>query len=81
MPAAEVLIARIIFWLVWIGFIVSAIDTLPAVWLIATSLVLDHPSAATPYHNAIVAALVIFASTTPLVAFPTPEELGAEHHA
>jgi len=28
MPAAELLIARIVFWLVWIGFIVSAIDTL-----------------------------------------------------
>ena len=28
MPAAEVLIARIVFWIVWIGFIVSAVDTL-----------------------------------------------------
>jgi hypothetical protein len=28
MPRAEVLIARIVFWLVWIGFIVSAVDTL-----------------------------------------------------
>ena len=28
MPAAELLIARIVFWIVWIGFIVSAVDTL-----------------------------------------------------
>lgn len=28
MPPAEVLIAKIVFWLVWIGFIVSAVDTL-----------------------------------------------------
>jgi hypothetical protein len=28
MPSAEVLIAKIVFWLVWIGFIVSAVDTL-----------------------------------------------------
>jgi len=28
MPTAEELIARIVFWLVWIGFIVSAVDTL-----------------------------------------------------
>jgi hypothetical protein len=28
MPAAEVLVAKIVFWIVWIGFIVSAIDTL-----------------------------------------------------
>ncbi len=28
MPSAEVLLAKIVFWLVWIGFIVSAVDTL-----------------------------------------------------
>ena len=28
MPPAEVIIAKIVFWLVWIGFIVSAVDTL-----------------------------------------------------
>lgn len=28
MPTAELLIAKIVFWLVWIGFIVSAVDTL-----------------------------------------------------
>jgi len=28
MPAAELLIAKIIFWIVWIGLIVSAVDTL-----------------------------------------------------
>lgn len=28
LPSAEVLIAKIVFWLVWISFIVSAIDTL-----------------------------------------------------
>jgi hypothetical protein len=28
MPTAEVLVARIVFWIVWIGFIVSAVDTL-----------------------------------------------------
>jgi hypothetical protein len=28
MPGAELLIARLVFWLVWIGFIVSAVDTL-----------------------------------------------------
>src|SRR5262245_38351088 len=28
MPSADVLIAKIVFWLVWIGFIVSAVDTL-----------------------------------------------------
>ena len=28
MPTAEVLIAKIVFWIVWIGFIVSAVDTL-----------------------------------------------------
>jgi hypothetical protein len=28
MPSAEVLIAKIVFWIVWIGFIVSAVDTL-----------------------------------------------------
>ena len=28
MPPAEALIAKIVFWIVWIGFIVSAIDTL-----------------------------------------------------
>lgn len=28
MPAAEALIAKIVFWIVWIGFIVSAVDTL-----------------------------------------------------
>ena len=28
MPTAELLIAKIIFWIVWIGFIVSAVDTL-----------------------------------------------------
>jgi hypothetical protein len=28
MPSAEVLLARIVFWIVWIGFIVSAVDTL-----------------------------------------------------
>jgi Mechanosensitive ion channel, conserved TM helix len=28
MPTAELLIAKIVFWIVWIGFIVSAVDTL-----------------------------------------------------
>ena len=28
MPSAEVLVAKIVFWIVWIGFIVSAVDTL-----------------------------------------------------
>src|SRR4029453_15352332 len=28
MPSAELLIAKIVFWIVWIGFIVSALDTL-----------------------------------------------------
>ena len=28
MPSAELLIAKIVFWIVWIGFIVSAVDTL-----------------------------------------------------
>jgi len=28
MPSAEVLIAKIVFWIVWLGFIVSAVDTL-----------------------------------------------------
>jgi mechanosensitive ion channel-like protein len=28
MPPAEVLIAKILFWIVWLGFIVSAVDTL-----------------------------------------------------
>jgi hypothetical protein len=28
LPAADVLIGKIIFWIVWIGFIVSAVDTL-----------------------------------------------------
>jgi hypothetical protein len=28
MPSAEVLIAKIVFWIVWIGFIVSAVDAL-----------------------------------------------------
>jgi hypothetical protein len=28
MPSAEMLLARIVFWIVWIGFIVSAVDTL-----------------------------------------------------
>ena len=28
MPSAELLLAKIVFWIVWIGFIVSAVDTL-----------------------------------------------------
>jgi len=28
MPSAELLMAKIVFWIVWIGFIVSAVDTL-----------------------------------------------------
>jgi hypothetical protein len=28
MPTADLLIAKIIFWIVWIGFMVSAVDTL-----------------------------------------------------
>ena len=28
MPSAELLITKVVFWLVWIGFIVSAVDTL-----------------------------------------------------
>ncbi len=28
MPIAELIVAKIVFWLVWIGFIVSAVDTL-----------------------------------------------------
>jgi Conserved TM helix len=28
MPSAELLVAKMVFWLVWIGFIVSAVDTL-----------------------------------------------------
>ena len=28
MPAAELLIAKIVFWIVWVGFMVSAVDTL-----------------------------------------------------
>jgi hypothetical protein len=28
MPRAELLIAKIVFWIIWIGFIVSAVDTL-----------------------------------------------------
>jgi Conserved TM helix len=28
MPSAELLISKIVFWIVWIGFIVSAVDTL-----------------------------------------------------
>jgi mechanosensitive ion channel-like protein len=28
MPAADLLIAKIVFWIVWVGFIMSAIDTL-----------------------------------------------------
>jgi Conserved TM helix len=28
MPPAEVIVAKIVFWIVWLGFIVSAVDTL-----------------------------------------------------
>jgi hypothetical protein len=28
MPSAELIVAKIVFWIVWIGFIVSAVDTL-----------------------------------------------------
>jgi Conserved TM helix len=28
LPSAELLVAKIVFWIVWIGFIVSAVDTL-----------------------------------------------------
>jgi hypothetical protein len=28
MPSAELLIAKVVFWIVWLGFIVSAVDTL-----------------------------------------------------
>jgi hypothetical protein len=28
MPSAELLVAQVVFWIVWIGFIVSAVDTL-----------------------------------------------------
>ena len=28
MPSAELLVAKIVFWIVWIGFVVSAVDTL-----------------------------------------------------
>jgi hypothetical protein len=28
MPSADLLVAKIVFWIVWIGFIVSAVDTL-----------------------------------------------------
>ena len=28
MPTADILVAKIIFWIVWMGFIVSAVDTL-----------------------------------------------------
>jgi hypothetical protein len=28
MPSAELLIAKVIFWIVWVGFMVSAVDTL-----------------------------------------------------
>jgi Mechanosensitive ion channel, conserved TM helix len=28
MPSAELLVAKVVFWIVWIGFIVSAVDTL-----------------------------------------------------
>jgi hypothetical protein len=28
MPSAELLIAKVVFWIVWIGFMVSAVDTL-----------------------------------------------------
>ena len=28
MPTADVLIGKMVFWIVWIGFIVSAVDTL-----------------------------------------------------
>ena len=28
MPTAETLIGKVVFWIVWIGFIVSAVDTL-----------------------------------------------------
>jgi hypothetical protein len=28
LPSAELLIAKIVFWIVWIGFVVSAVDTL-----------------------------------------------------
>jgi hypothetical protein len=28
MPSAEQLVSRVVFWIVWIGFIVSAVDTL-----------------------------------------------------
>jgi hypothetical protein len=28
MPSAELLVAKLVFWIVWIGFIVSAVDTL-----------------------------------------------------
>src|SRR5579862_4317506 len=28
LPTADVLIGKIVFWIVWIGFIVSAVDTL-----------------------------------------------------
>ncbi len=28
LPAADVLVAKVVFWIVWIGFIVSAVDTL-----------------------------------------------------
>jgi small-conductance mechanosensitive channel len=28
MPTVEALVAKIVFWIVWIGFIVSAVDTL-----------------------------------------------------
>src|SRR5713101_3504418 len=27
LPAADVLVGKVVFWIVWIGFIVSAVDT------------------------------------------------------
>lgn len=76
--AVGLLIALVAVGSLWVPAM-SCVDTLPAVWLLAGALFLVHGSGITPYHNAIIGALVIFASTTPLVAFTHTERTAYQH--
>ena len=57
----------------------SAVATIPAAWLLLTTLFIHHDNSVTPLHNALVGALVVFAATTPLVAYPEDATPGHVH--
>jgi hypothetical protein len=57
----------------------SWFNALPGLWLFTAAWWLEHQGPLTPWNNALVAVVVLMASTAPLVAFPQSHYEGRPH--